>query len=325
MNQISLATTGRITSQLGFGGSSLMGAAGRKESLALLEHAFDAGIRHFDVAPMYGYGAAEGCLGEFLARHPGQITVTSKYGIPPPANQGLLRAARRVIGPVLSHFPSAKKRLTSAANTVTAAEPKVPFTAAAASASLDLSLTHLRTDRLDLWLLHEAEASDLNDEALLHFLQNAVAKGKIGAFGCGSSADKIPALLAQRPAFCPVLQFEWSVLDKPLDPRSAFTLRHRALTANFAGLNAALREDAALSRRWSTEIDADLAQPGTLASLMLKAALVYNPTSILLVSSRNRGHITENVRVAGDDSLAAPARKLYTVAQREGASVLSRT
>ena len=38
-------------------------------SLRLLEAAYDAGIRHFDVAPMYGYGEAESCLGEFRARH----------------------------------------------------------------------------------------------------------------------------------------------------------------------------------------------------------------------------------------------------------------
>jgi D-threo-aldose 1-dehydrogenase len=51
---IDLATTGRKTTRLGYGCSSLMGAMGRKESLAMLECAFDAGVRHFDVAPMYG-------------------------------------------------------------------------------------------------------------------------------------------------------------------------------------------------------------------------------------------------------------------------------
>ena len=60
-----------------------MGSISRRESLRLLEAAFDAGIRHFDVAPMYGYGEAEGCLGEFLQRHRADVTVTTKYGIPP--------------------------------------------------------------------------------------------------------------------------------------------------------------------------------------------------------------------------------------------------
>ena len=325
MNQIPLATTGRHTSQLGFGCSSLMGAAGRRESLALLEHAFDAGIRHFDVAPIYGYGAAEGCLGEFLARHSGEVTVTTKYGIPPPKNQGVLRAARRAVGPLLKLVPAVKKRLASAANTVVASEPKAPFNAAAAQASLNHSLAELRTERIDLFLLHEAEAADLTDDSLLRMLEDSVVAGKLGAFGCGSSADKIPALLARKPQYCPVLQFEWSVLDKPVDAAGAFTLHHRALTANFAELSAALRKNAEACRRWSAETGADLAQPGTLPALMLKAALALNPGSVILVSSRNRHHITENVRVAGDESLAEPARRLYAIAQREAATVLVRS
>ena len=86
MEQIRLASSGRETTRLGYGCSSIMGALGRRQSLRLLEAAYDAGIRHFDVAPMYGYGEAESCLGEFLQRHPGQLTVTTKYGIAPPKN-----------------------------------------------------------------------------------------------------------------------------------------------------------------------------------------------------------------------------------------------
>ena len=53
------------------------------DSLAILEAAWDAGIRHFDVAPMYGYGeAGRYCMGEFQKRHRGEATVTTKYGNP---------------------------------------------------------------------------------------------------------------------------------------------------------------------------------------------------------------------------------------------------
>src|ERR1700722_13835950 len=94
MQTITLATSGRETTRLGFGCSSLMGSLGRRESLAMLEAAYDAGLRHFDVAPMYGYGQAEGCLGEFLARHKGELTVTTKFGIPPEESQSLKAAVR---------------------------------------------------------------------------------------------------------------------------------------------------------------------------------------------------------------------------------------
>ena len=91
METIPLGATGRSTTRLGFGCSSIMGGLGYRESLNVLESAWNAGIRHFDVAPAYGYGEAEGCLGEFMRRHQGQMTVTTKFGIPPAA--GALLAA----------------------------------------------------------------------------------------------------------------------------------------------------------------------------------------------------------------------------------------
>lgn len=317
VESIELATAGRTTSRLGYGCSSLMGATGRSASLRLLDDAFDAGIRHFDVAPMYGYGAAEGCVGEFLARHRGQVTVATKYGIPPARNQGLLGIARRVAGPVVKLLPAVKRRLARAADTVGAPAAKASFTAAEARASIERSLRELRTNRIDLLLLHEAEATDLRDDGLLQLLEGFVAAGTIGCFGVGSSSDKIPALLAERTAYCGVLQFEWSVLD-PVRALPAFTLYHRALTDNFRALHAALAGDAALSRRWSEEVGAELARREVLAALMLKASLVLNPASVVLFSSRDPAHIRHNVEIAGDPALAEPARRLHTLVEREG-------
>lgn len=321
VESITLATSGRTTSRLGYGCSSLMGATGRSASLRLLEEAFSAGIRHFDVAPMYGYGAAEGCLGEFLARHRGEVTVATKYGIPPARNRALLRVARRFAGPIVQLLPAAKRRLARAADTVAAPVAKASFTAAEARASIERSLRELRTDRIDLLLLHEVEATDLahevGDDGLLRLLEDFVAAGKLGCFGTGSSSGKIPGLLADRPAYCGVLQFEWSVLD-PVRALPGFTLHHRALTDNFRALHAALAADAPLSRRWSEEVGAELAEREVLAALMLKASLELNPASVVLFSSRDPAHIRHNVEVAADAALAEPARRLHAVVQREG-------
>ncbi|HBO81473.1 MAG TPA: aldo/keto reductase, partial [Cupriavidus sp.] len=58
MEIIPFANTGRQTTRLGFGGSGIMGALDRRQSLSMLRAAYDAGVRHFDTAPMYGYGEA---------------------------------------------------------------------------------------------------------------------------------------------------------------------------------------------------------------------------------------------------------------------------
>jgi D-threo-aldose 1-dehydrogenase len=318
MDQIALGATGRTTTRLGFGCSSLMGSISRRESLRLLEAAYDAGIRHFDVAPMYGYGEAEGCLGEFLQHHRSDVTVTTKYGIPPGKKSSVLSVARRVVAPIVKSLPGLKQRLASVASAATGSGAKAAFSPSEARTSLQNSLAQLRTDHIDIWLLHEATASDLSDDGLLQLLQGEVAKGTIGAFGVGSDASKIPALLAQRPAYCPTLQYEWSVLDSPIPPaEKPFRLHHRALTDNFIRLHQSLTHDKELCRRWSSSTNTDLAIRDELAHLMLKASLVMNPASVILFSSKKIPHIHANVKAAEDSRLDSPARELYRLLQTE--------
>ena len=317
MQTVQVGTTGRTTTQVGYGCSSLMGAMGRAESLAILETAFDAGIRHFDVAPMYGYGQAESVLGEFLARHPGEVTVTTKYGIPPAKRQGLVSLARSVARPVVRAMPGLKRGLTSAASRATGAGPKASFTAAEGRESLERSLRALRTDRIDIWLLHDATLADLHDEALLRLMQDAVAAGKIGSFGVSADRAAIDEIAASRPEYLPVVQFEWSVLDSPVPAMKSFRIHHRALTDNLRTLHRRLLADQALNRRWSGLAGVDLVDPKALSALMLKAALLENANGSVLFSSKRAEHIRDNVAVAEDAVLESPARRLYALVQSE--------
>jgi diketogulonate reductase-like aldo/keto reductase len=296
-----------------------MGAMGRAESLAILEAAFDAGIRHFDVAPMYGYGQAESAVGEFLARHLDQATVATKYGIPPAKRQGLISLARSVARPVVKAMPGLKRGLTAAAVKATSAGPKASFTAEEARESLDRSLRELKTDRIDIWLLHDTTLDDLH-EALLRLMQDSAAAGKIGTFGVGSGRAAIDEIAAARPEYLPVVQFAWSVLDTPVAATNSFRIHHRALTDHFRTLHQQLLVDKARCTRWSGLVGSDLADPEALSALMLKSALIENPNGIVLFSSKLLEHIRNNVAVAEDATLDAPARRLYALVQSEPAS-----
>jgi D-threo-aldose 1-dehydrogenase len=322
MQTIALGSSGRETTRLGFGCSSLMGSMGRKDSVAVLEAAYDAGLRHFDVAPMYGYGQAEVCLGEFLARHPGELTVTTKFGIAPEDAKSLKATLRGLARPVLKLLPGLKRKLQKAAVATSASVLNLDFSVEKARESLDRSLALLTVDRIDVWLLHEAEAGDLKDDRLLRLMEDAVAAGKIGTFGIGSEARKIPALLSERPAYCRTLQHEWSVLDAPMAPGEPFRIHHRALTENFVALHDALSGDAARAKRWSDYCGANVADAGVLARLMLKAALVLNPESVILFSSKRPGHIKNNVAVLEDTTLEQPALRLYSLVRAEAVETL---
>jgi D-threo-aldose 1-dehydrogenase len=323
MERINLGTSGTTTTRLGFGCSSLMGVMSRKESIATLEAALDAGVRHFDVAPLYGFGQAESCVGEFLARHRADVTVTTKYGIPPAKHQGFIGLARSIARPVVKALPGLKQRLSKVAGSVAQPAEKASFTAAQAKASLERSLAELKTDRIDIWLLHEVTADDLQDEGLLRFLQDTVAAGTVGMFGVGSEREKVQALLAAHPEYCDVVQCEWSVMDPPFLATRNFRIHHRALTDNLRSLHAGLIADKARAARWSESTGADLVDREVLASLMLKTALVENPESVILFSSKSHVHMRHNVHVAEDESLEGPARRLYVLVQ-EGMEKRSR-
>ena len=317
MQQIALAQTGRMTTRLGFGCSSIMGGLNRRESLAILEAAVDAGITHFDVAPSYGYGQAEACLGEVMKRHAGKLTVTTKYGIPGAKNQNLIGMARGLVKPLIRMVPGLKGRIAGVAQHVVRREEQPAFTAAAAKASLERSLAELKTDHIDVWLLHEASAKDLQDDGLLEFLRASVRQGAIGAFGVGSGAEKIPALLSERLEYCMVTQYEWSVLDPMIPSDTSFRLHHRALTNHFRELHTALVADARRCQRWSEATSHDLANAEVLANLMLKAALAANPESIILFSSKRPEHIKANVAVAANALLEPAARRLHELVRQE--------
>jgi D-threo-aldose 1-dehydrogenase len=295
-----------------------MGAMSLRDSLALLEAAFDAGIRHVDTAPSYGIGQAERCVGEFLRRHKGAVTVTTKYGIPPPKNQWLMGTARAIAKPLMTRIPAFKERLRGVAAVATKNDAGVSYTVEGARASLENSLRALQVDRIDLWLLHEASAEDLRDEKLLRFLEASAQAGKIGSFGVGSEAEKIPRIYAERHEYCPVIQCEWD----PLAPRDQwadrFQVHHRVLQNWLPRLSVQIENDRALCRAWSEETRADLAAPGMLARLLMKAAMLSHPRGITLFFSKKKEHIAGNTKIAADETLARPAEVLHTIIRRAG-------
>ena len=191
------------------------------------------------------------------------------------------------------------------------------FTADQARESLERSLRALRSERIDIWLLHEVGAQDLADDGLLRLLEDMVANGTIGSFGVGSEAARVETLLRLRPAYCQTLQYEWSVLDSKVPQTDAFRIHHRALTNNFRSLHTALISRPATCKRWSQAVGLDLAAAETLGSLMLRASLLMNPESIILFSSKRAKHVQSNVATAVNPALEIPAAILYELVLAE--------
>lgn len=310
MKQINIANTSRQTMQLGFGCAYLL-----PETARLLDVAYDAGIQHFDVARGYGRGLTEGVLGKFLQRRGANVTITSKYGIRPAFNASFLGPVRSLLRPIVRKLRKVSSVDQPLSNFVK--NDKAAFTAEEAEASLHQSLRYLRRDHIELFLMHEATADDLRDEKLLAFLDRSVASGKIGAFGVGGDAENARRLFQERPDYCCVMQLNWTVFDDPMLHADTFYCRYQVSSKNHPRIQTLLDAPEKQLAQWSAFIDDDLAAPGRLQQLLLKAALEQRPNDLILFSSTQPEHIIANVRTAEDTTLARPALKLLEVLQGE--------
>jgi aryl-alcohol dehydrogenase-like predicted oxidoreductase len=304
-----------MTSQLGFG-CAFPNSVGEQQVAGLLSGAYDAGIRHFDVAPFYIDGRAEGYLGSFLATHP-DATVTTKYGLLPPSRLPLhMKVARIVLGPAVRAI---RKKITGPPSPF----GRVPLTAKASFRpdemvrSLHRSLALLKRSYLDLFLLHEAELRDVEHEGLLDSLREQTSGRLIGAFGVAGEAHRVSGVQGERPDFCDVVQFNWDPITHGPQFVNAFQIFFRVASRHDRGLQQKFAQDRQLARHWSDGVGLDLSDVRNVRAIMLKVALVTNPDGVILTTSTNVKHILENVTIAEDPSLEGPALQFKKMAAQE--------
>src|SRR5262245_12759859 len=157
MRTVRLPGTEIVSPVLGFGCSALLGPKSRADGLALLEAAYDAGIRHFDVARSYGYGDAEGLLGEFLQGRRHEVTVTTKFGLQPMKSVARLRTLVGVGRRLMRLSPMLRRALGARARSLVKSGA---FGVDEARSSLETSLRELKTERIDIYLLHQCSPED---------------------------------------------------------------------------------------------------------------------------------------------------------------------
>ena len=291
-------------SALGFGCSSLMGHDTPRERDAVLGAAFDSGIRHFDVARFYGFGEAEGALGDFIKSRRSEVTVTTKFGISPPKQSSGLKSVLGLARRVAAKSPLLRRGMAGTAGRLVKSGD---FSVAGARASLEASLRLLQTDYIDFYLLHDCGAEDATED-LLRFLQASVQEGKVRRFGLGTDIEVIREVCRSSPEFAGVVQFENSVLRQNLallpasEGQAVFT--HRALNESLDAVWRFLAADADAAARWSRALGADCADRNVVAALMLSYAVRANAGGLVLFSSRSKDRIRENARIVRDSPFA---------------------
>lgn len=184
MNYRALGRTGLTVSEIGFGAWGIGGRTVNQTSYgdtddatsrAALARAYDSGITFFDTSAAYGNGHSEALIGEALAGVRHKIVLATKAGYE-------------------------------------AWERPPDFSADAIVASTERSLGRLRTDHVDLLLLHNAPLDVLLAADVSEALARLVASGKVRSWGLSAKgpADALAALQACDVA---VIQANFNMMD----------------------------------------------------------------------------------------------------------------
>ena len=210
MQSIELGSTGLKSTQLGFGCSAVLGRSNRADSLRALDVAWGEGIRFFDTARAYGYGESEALLGEFLQSRRSQAVIATKFGILASPQSAWKNVAKNVARKIVAVAPSVRSLLQKGASTQFSSNM---FTIPTLHDSIEESLRKLKTDYVDILLLHSAPASVLEQDDLLEAMGRLVEEGKVRVAGLSAEPEVVQLALDQQTKPLQAMQFPCNVFN----------------------------------------------------------------------------------------------------------------
>lgn len=282
---------------LGFGTGFLHLAGDKATCVRLLRNAFDAGVTYFDTARLYGEGACEAMLAEAFAARRSDVFLATKVGILPP--QWTLGAR---ISAKAAHILRKAPPLRAV---VAEPEDRHPvfgvFDRPRMQASFEASLRALKTDHVDLLLLHECTLADVQRDEVQGFIGQMVREGKAKAFGVAPTPEAMLEIARAGVAYGDAAQFDGAIRagfppDGAANP--ALIITHSCLGDRFRETAARLQQDEVLKARWSAALGLDASDPGVVAQAFLARAIQQNPGGIVLFSTTRADRLRRNLEAA---------------------------
>jgi len=198
--RVLLGRTALSVTRFGLGTAPLAGLfeeVPEDKALQIIERAWEAGIRHFDTAPLYGHGLAEMRLGKALRDKPrDEFVLASKVG-------RLLRADA-------PPEPGQSFRGTPPVN------PVFDFSYEGVMRSVDESLERLQLERIDILHIHDPD-NHYNEavQGAYKALDHLRSEGVIRAVGAGMNQAEMLARFARDGDFdCFLLAGRYTLLDQ---------------------------------------------------------------------------------------------------------------
>ncbi len=290
-------------SVIGLGCAAMLGRAGRRESLAALGAAYDAGITFYDTARSYGYGACEGLLGEFFgAGRRSSVVLCTKFGILPGNPGGWKQKIKPLARGVLSVVPQLRGMVRKHA-----ADQFVPgqFSVATLRSSFETSLRELKTDYVDILLMHGPSESVLQDDDVLEELRRLVDTGKVRIAGISAEGEVIRTVFGKHSPVLQAAQFPMNPFSMHLASQTLDAAKSLMLIANhpFGGAEGIarcrtlidrLRQDPAVLQTLREKLDAR--DEGLLPEFVLNSIIRDTGVSVVIPSMMKPAHLHSNMR-----------------------------
>lgn len=270
-----------------------------QECAAVLEAAWEAGVRAYDTAPHYGLGLSERRLGRFLtAKRREDYTLSTKVGRllrPDPDGQG--------------HLDTDNDFWVDAGTT------RVwDFSASGLRRSLEESLTRLGVDRVDTVYLHDPEKHDLDEADRVAYPALAALRdeGLVDRVGVGSmSVDALARAARHAELDVMMIAGRLTLAEQPVIPGVLDDARHNGIRVVAAGVfNSGLLSHAVPPRDARYEYGAtppdllahvrEIAAVCTRHGVDLPTAALHYPLTLdvvesVVVGGSQPAHVRENV------------------------------
>lgn len=268
-----------LGSRVGLGTASLHHLYRSKERLGLLDAAFEAGIRYFDTAPLYGHESAERLLGQFARNHQSRssVVIATKIGLRP-------NAFVCGIPPLLLPY-IALRTLTTRLHIVSSSawQPQRDYSPDYLVRRVERSLRVMGLECLDVVYLHEPLIEELRFvDALAEAALSLKKRGLVRAFGTSVKHEVARWLQERAPVLVEVLQVEVPThLDDEV--KEWFTGNARVTFGHFRML----------------EAERSRLQNDERLQFVARRAVELNPSGTILFSSTNKPHVGEFVAAIG--------------------------
>jgi aryl-alcohol dehydrogenase-like predicted oxidoreductase len=172
----------------------------------------------------------------------------------------------------------------------------------------------LRTDYVDILLMHAAPMSALEQDDLLEQLGRLVESGKVRLAGISAEGNVVGAVLTKRPPILKTVQFALNIFNLGLTGQTVEAAKTMFLVANhpFGGPEGVSRCREAIARMRdaagfpsSLREKLDTADPQLLPEVVLNGILSETGISVVIPAMMQAKHLKSNIRAVEECRFSA--------------------